>query len=120
LKKVPREKNIYPPSVQDIHYGDSAEMTRGEIIEKTLREMGMLLLPEQDAQSSGEADYLLGVITKLQHRLPYGNIKTCGAFRHLDAACCDTCHTFYAHYAMKLVELPDGVGVSSPGVGDFS
>ena len=58
LKKLLREKNIYPPSVQDSHYGDNAEMTRGGIIEKTLKEMGMLLPSGQYAQSSDEADFL--------------------------------------------------------------
>jgi len=91
LKKVLREKNIYPPSVQDSRYGDQAILTRGEIIEKTLKEMGTLLPSECDAQSNHEAGFLAGVITELQRRLPYGNIKTCGAFKHLNAGCCDSC-----------------------------
>ena len=94
--------------MQDSHYGDKAEMTRSEIIEKTLREMGTLSLSEQDAQSSDKAGYLPIVITELQRRLPYGNIMTCGAFKHLNAACCDTCHTAYPHYDMNLIDLPDG------------
>ena len=108
FEKVLRETNIFPPSVQDSHYGDKAEMTRGEIIEKTLREMGMLLPSEQDAQSRDGPGSLSGAITQLQRRLPYGSIKTCGAFRHLNATCCNTCHTLYPHGMMKLVDLADG------------
>ena len=40
--------------------------------------------------------------------MPFGNIKTCGAFKHLNTACCDTCHTTYPQYDMTLVDLPDG------------
>ena len=108
VRKVLEEKNLYPPSVQDRHYGDVAIMTRGEIIEKTLKEMGLLLPSKKAAQSSNEAGPLSGVITELQRRLPFGNIKTCGAFKHLNIACCDTCHTTYPHYDMTLVDLPDG------------
>ena len=35
-------------------------------------------------------------------------IKTCEDFRHLNVECCDTCHNFYPHYEMKVIELPDG------------
>ena len=108
IEKVLREACIFPPSVTDSHYGDKVIMTRGEIIEKTLREMGMLLPSEQDAQSSDEPGSLSGVITQLQRRLPYGNLKTCGAFRHLNAAYCDTCHTFQPHHMMKVIDLADG------------
>ena len=108
VRKVLRERNIYPPSVQDRHYGDVAIMTRGEIIEKTLKEMGLLLPSKKAAQSSNEAGPLPRVITELQQRLPLGNIKTCGAFKYLNTACCDTCHTTYPHYDMALVDLPDG------------
>ena len=108
IEKALREAGVFPPSVTDSHYGDKAIMTRGEIIEKTLREMGMLLPSEQDAQSSDGPGSLSGVITQLQRRLPYGDIKTCGAFRHLNAACCDTCHTFQPHHMMKVIDLADG------------
>ena len=94
--------------MQDSHYGDKAEMTRSEIIEKTLREMGTLSLSEQDAQSGDETGQLSTVITELQRKLPYGKIKTCGVLKHLNAACCDTCRTFYDGHEMKLIGLPDG------------
>lgn len=35
-------------------------------------------------------------------------IKTCEDFRHLNVECCETCHNFYAHYEMKVIQLPDG------------
>ena len=108
FEKVLREKNLYPPSVQDSHYGDKAIMTRGEIIEKTLKEMGLLLPSKKATPWRSEAGSLSEVITELQRRLPFGNIKTCGAFKDLNAACCDTCHTTSPHYDMTLVDLPDG------------
>jgi hypothetical protein len=108
IEKVLWEKGIYPPSVLDSHYHDTPEMTRGEIIEKTLREMGLLLPSGEYAPSRDEDRDLSIVITELQRRLPYGNIKTCGAFKHLNAGCCATCHTYRPHYAMSLIELPDG------------
>jgi len=46
------EKEIYPPSVLDSHYYDTPEMSRCEIVLKTLWEMGVLLPLGQYAQSS--------------------------------------------------------------------
>ena len=50
VKQALKDEGIFPPSVLDSHYGDNAEMTKGEIIEKTLREMGMLSISEEDPQ----------------------------------------------------------------------
>jgi hypothetical protein len=108
IEKTLREAGIFPPSVQDSHYGDKAEMTREEIIEKTRREMSLFSSSEQGSQSSDEAGRLSTVIAELQRRLPDGNIKTCGAFRHLNAGCCDPCHTSRPHTDMNLIDLSDG------------
>jgi hypothetical protein len=108
-EKTLREAGIFPPSVQDSHYGDKAEMTREEIMEKTLREMSLFSSLEQDSQSSNKAAHLSTVIAELQRRLPpSNNIKTCGAFKHLNAGCCDPCHTSRPHTDMNLIDLPDG------------
>lgn len=72
-------------------------MTKNEIIEKTLRDIGPL-----------EPDYTEIVVAELQRRLPDSEIKTCDDFKHLNAACCESCHTFYPHYEMKVIDLPDG------------
>jgi hypothetical protein len=48
------------------------------------------------------------VVTELHSRLPCGDIKTCGAFMHLNAGFCATCHKYRPHYSMSLIELPDG------------
>ena len=88
VEKTLREAGIFPPSVQDSHYGDKAEMTREEIIEKTLGEMGLSSSSEQGSQSGNKAGHLSTVVTELRRRLPDGNIKTCGAFKYLNAACC--------------------------------
>jgi hypothetical protein len=108
LKKLLRERGVYPPSVLDPHYSDTPEMARDEIIDKTLREMGMALPLGESALSSNEATQLSVIIAGLRLRLPDGDIKTCGAFRHLNADCCDPCHTLLAHTDMNLIDLPDG------------
>jgi hypothetical protein len=108
VEKTLREAGIFPPSVQDSHYGDKAEMTREDIIEKTLREMSLFSPSEQGSQSGDEAGRLSAVIAELRRRLPDGNIETCGSFRHLNAACCDPCHTSSPHTDMSLIDLPDG------------
>ena len=61
-------------------------VTKNEIIEKTLREIGPRLDEHEEPYS---------VIDELQERLPDTDIKTCEDFRHLNVTCCDTCHTFY-------------------------
>ncbi len=106
FEKLLRENYIYPPCVQDNHYYDTPEMTRAEIILKTLREMRMPLPSGQYAQSGDEADFLSGVVTELQRRLPYGSIKTCGAFRHLQAGCCDSdCDVDYRNHSRPLAPV---------------
>jgi hypothetical protein len=102
------EKEIYPPLVLDSHYYDIAEMTRAEIIEKTLVEMAVLLPTGEPAPSGDEDRDPTTVITELQRRLPYGKIKTCGAFQHLNAGCCNSCHTYRPHFSMELMDAPDG------------
>jgi len=107
-EKTLREAGIFPPSVQDSHYGDKAEITREEIIEKTLREMSLYSSSEAGSQSIHKAGRLSAIIAEVRRRLPDGNIKACGAFRHLNAACCDPCHTSCPHTDMSLIDLPDG------------
>jgi hypothetical protein len=46
----------------------------------------------------------------LQDVLPDGmDIKVCEDFKHLNVECCKTCHEFYPHYDMSLIDLPGGV-----------
>jgi hypothetical protein len=108
FEKLLREKEIYPPSVLDPHYSNKPAMTRGEIIDKTLREMGIPVPAGEYAQSRDGAGQVSTVITELRRRLPNGKIKTCGAFKHLKAGCCAPCHTSRPHIDMNLIELPDG------------
>jgi hypothetical protein len=84
-----------------------AEVTKNEIIEKTLKEIGPRL-EEHEEPYSEEPDFEEIVIAELQGKLPDTDIKTCEDFRHLNVTCCDTCHTFYPHYEMSLIDLPDG------------
>ena len=74
-------------------------MTKTEIIAQTLRVMKL----------NDEPDYHTIVVAELQRKLPEGvEIKTCEDFRHLNVECCDTCHNFYPHYEMSVIQLPDG------------
>jgi hypothetical protein len=72
-------------------------MTRQEIITKTVSDL------------SCPSDYLPVVTAELLKRLPDQTFKTCEDFRVGPAKCCETCHTYYAHYDMELVQLQDGV-----------
>ena len=105
IEQALQEAGVFPPSVMDHHYGDKPEMTKVEIIVRSLEEMGLLALSEQDAECGNKIRYIHIVIAELQRRLPDGDIVTCGAFRDLGAGCCDECHTDPLH-GMKLVELP--------------
>src|SRR6266436_729320 len=83
------------------------EVTKNEIIDKTLKEIGPRLAGREGPHIE-ELDYEEIVIAELQEKLPDPDIKTCDDFRHLNVPCCDTCHTFYPHYEMSLIDLPDG------------
>src|ERR1039458_10241584 len=78
-------------------------MNKAEIISQTLRVM-KLTVPA----SSDDQDEETFIVSGLQDKLPDGPIKTCEDFKHLQVECCDTCHNFYPHYEMKVIELPDG------------
>jgi hypothetical protein len=104
IEKVLREEGVFPPSVMDCHYADKTEMTKAELIVRSLEEMGLLSLSEQDAQCGNKIRYIHIVVADLQRRLPDGEITTCAAFSALGVGCCDICHTDPLH-GMKLVEL---------------
>jgi len=72
-------------------------MTKNEVVEKTLKDMGPL-------EPAGEEI----AFAELQRRLPDSEINTCDDFKHLNTECCESCHTFEAHFEMKLLDLPDG------------
>jgi hypothetical protein len=104
IEQALRAEGVFPPSVMDCHYADKTEMTRAELIVRSLEEMGLLSLSEQDAQKIWCIHIL---IAELQRRLPDSEIVTCGAFRDLKVGCCDVCHTDPLH-GMTLLDLPDG------------
>ena len=108
LTKLLREQRVCPPSVLDPHYGDTPELTRDEIIDKTLLEVGITLPLGESALSRHEATQLSMIIAGLRLRLPDGNIKTWGAFKQPNVGCCAPCHTSRPHTDMNLIELPDG------------
>ena len=108
LKMHLRQQGVYPPSVLDPHYSDTPQMSRDEIIDKTLREMGRALPWEESALSQNITSGLSIIIAGLRLRLPDGNIKTCGAFKHPNVGCCGPCHTARPHTDMNLIDLPEG------------
>lgn len=81
-------------------------MTKAEIIERTLREVGLPPIPTSNDEQEDE-EFIISV---LQDALPGGvDIKTCPEdFRHLGVECCEICHGHYAHYEMSALELPGG------------
>jgi hypothetical protein len=105
LIRALRGAGVFPPSVMDCPYADKPEMTKGEIILRSLEETGLLPLPEHDTQCGNRIRCIHFVIAELQGRLPDGDFVTCGAFRDLGVGCCDRCHTDPLH-GMKLLELP--------------
>jgi hypothetical protein len=82
-------------------------MTRNEIVEKTLTEIRSRFEGREEPYSE-EPDHEEIVIATLRERLPETDIKTCEDFQLVQAQCCETCHTFYPHYDMKVIDLPDG------------
>ena len=94
LIRALREAGVFPPSVMDCHYGDKPEMTKAELIVRSLEDMGLLPLSEHDAQCGNRIRCIHFVIAELQGRLPDGDFVTCGAFRDLGVGCCDRCHTY--------------------------
>jgi len=105
IERALREAGIFPPSVTDSHYADKTEMTKAELILRSLDEMGMFSPSTHDPEIGEKIRRIQLVVAGLQHRLPDGEITTCGAFSLLNVGCCDQCHTDPLQ-GMNLVELP--------------
>jgi len=105
IERALRKAGIFPPSVLDAHYGDKAEMSRAEIVVRSLGEMGLLSVSEGDPRFDEKMRRIPIAIERLQLRLPDGEITTCGGFKVLGVGCCNVCHTHPLH-RMRLVELP--------------
>jgi hypothetical protein len=85
-------------------------MTKAEIILQTLSAMN-LNSPKDEPLFSDEPEEEEFIVSILQDRLPAYpdiDIKTCEDFRHLNVECRETCHNFYPHYEMKVIQLPHG------------
>jgi hypothetical protein len=83
-------------------------MNKTDIISKTLTDMRLILL-NPEPPFSEEPDEEEFIISVLQDVLPEGvDIRLCDDFKHLGVECCETCHNFYPHYDMSLIELPGG------------
>jgi hypothetical protein len=83
-------------------------VTKNEIIVKTLKDLGLPRSPKHGVPFPDEPDEEEIVIAELASILPDTDIKTCSDFKQPKVACCDTCHHFYPHYDMSLIELPSG------------
>jgi len=83
-------------------------MTKADIIAKTMKDMTPIGL-KTESPFSDEPDDEEFIISVLQDVLPDGvDIKVCDDFKHLNVECCETCHEFYPHYDMSLIDLPGG------------
>jgi len=105
IERALREAGVFPPSVLDGNYGDRQELTRAELIVRTLDEMGLLSLSEQDPRVGEKIRRIPIVVAGLQRRLPDADITVCGAFSALNVGCCNECHSDPLE-KMRLVELP--------------
>lgn len=105
MERALRKAGIFPPSMLDSHYGDRTEMTKAEIILKSLEEMSLLSLSEHDPRFAAKVRRIQIVVAKLQLTLPDDEITTCGAFKGLGVGCCNICHR-HPLRRMRLVELP--------------
>ena len=81
-------------------------MTKAEIIAKTLNGC-RCPVDMAEPQCSDETD-CEEIVAELNRRLPDTDIQTCEDFQHLNVECCELCHECYPHYAMSLIDLPDG------------
>jgi hypothetical protein len=105
LEKALREAGVFPPSVLDRNYGDRRELTKAELIVRSLEEMDLLSLSENDRRVAEKIRVIPIIVAGLQRRLPDGDITVCGAFSSLNVGCCDICHSDPLE-KMRLVELP--------------
>jgi hypothetical protein len=55
-----------------------------------------------------QASYPKIMVSELDRRLEVAAYLTCEDFALFDVHCCDSCHNFYPHYEMYVVELADG------------
>jgi hypothetical protein len=76
-------------------------VNKADIIAKTLGEMVRHREPDPEYVATV-------VVLTLNERVPEGDSKLCEDFKHLNVKCCPTCHTFYAHYEMEAIDLPEG------------
>jgi hypothetical protein len=105
IERALREAGVFPPSALDRRYADRTELTRAELIVRSLEEMGLLSLSEQDPLLVEKIRRIPIVVAGLQLRLPDADITVCGAFSALNVGCCNACHTDPLH-GMRLAELP--------------
>ena len=85
-------------------------MNRDQIIAKTIVDMRHHEDPDVDHEPGSDdaaAEYDRDVfIPEMLKRLPEGEITTCDELGLTDK-CCDSCHAYYPHYDMEVVELSD-------------
>jgi|SRR5579872_1598007 hypothetical protein len=85
-----------------------SHMNKTEIIAKTMKDMTPIGM-QTEPPFSDEQDEEGFVFSVLQDVLPDGvDIRTCDDFKHPNVECCETCHNFYPHYDMSLIDLPGG------------
>lgn len=83
-------------------------MTKGEIIAKTLDDMGLFSGDDKTPHSGEYVEDDGSIIAGVRERLPEGEIGTCADFHALGVKCCTACHGFYPDYDMCIESLPNG------------
>jgi len=86
-------------------------MNRDQIIAKTLDDMRRFENPVEDSEP-GTADRAFEYdrdvfVPEMLKRLPDCEITTCDDLG-LEVECCESCHGYYPHYDMYVVDLSEG------------
>jgi len=89
----------------------SIQMTKNKIIEQILKDFRTRVKESRAplGDETGDEKEIVEVLkASLKSVEADESVRTCEDFHHLNVECCETCHTFYAHYEMSLIDLESG------------
>lgn len=66
---------------------------------------GSVVIVDAEEHENVVRTTLTGKLASLRHD---EKVHTCADFGHLNIECCETCHTFCAHYELDLISLESG------------
>jgi hypothetical protein len=108
LRTMLKKMRVSRPSLPGDSRSAEVEMTKDEVIERTLMGMELYWSWGQRGVTAEEVEHARSVVAQIQNWLPDTQIKTCAAFGDLNTPCCQTCHTFSPDHHMYFIDLPDG------------